>query len=308
MKKKKFTEIYQEIFPEYLSMKELRKKRNKMAIINTTSILTIVILAIKLYWNIFENRMPINTTENFIYFIGIFILVLFYIKISTNVFDSKIEYNSMYKEKIIRPLIESYNGKLKYEPLGTEIESLYKIGNYEYYDLFFSEDYIHGDNIKMSEIRTEQYDYDVNGRKQKYIKFEGLFCVFETQKFVTRPIEITFDRGLDSDIILKKVLMDSGVFEKYFDVSGAEKIEVMQILTAEVMELLLKVKKNCKCKFEISLLGNKILIRFFTGNVFEAENPGEEMIIEHLKYYYDIIDNSILLSEHLVNAVNQCEL
>lgn len=304
--KKKFTEIYQEILPDYISIDKLRKARNRMAIVKGTCVLIIVILILKLLYsfqigNLFEK-------ENIIWGLLLFFAILVNIKIATKTFDTKIEYNSEFKEKIIRPLIESYNGKLKYEPLGTEIENFYRLGNYEYYDFFFSEDYIHGDGIEMSEIRTEREECDENGIRHKYIIFQGLFSMFETSKFVSKEIEIVFDEGLDKQIFSQKVSMDSGEFEKYFDVYGAEKIEVMQILTSDVMEEIIKAKKKCRCKFSIKFVGNKILMRFYTGNVFEADKPGEEFEMIHLKYYYDIIDSTLSLSKYLINSVNQCEL
>lgn len=309
MKKTKFTEIYQNIIKDYISMDELRKVRNRMAIIKNICMLMIFILVLKLYWNIFIAGKNFAITENYIWIFGIFIFIFINIKISTKTFDTKIEYNTEYKEKVIRPLIEQYNGTLKYQPLGAEMEHLYKLGNFEYYEYFFSEDYIYGNNLKMSEIRTEREEQEIDGKKTKYIVFEGLFTVFETQKFVSRSIEIVFDKGLDKNINSSKVLMDSGEFENYFDVHGAEKIEIMQVLTSDVMDTILKVKRKCKCNFSIKFVGNKIFIRYYTGNIFEAlGNKNTEFTMDLLKYYYDLIDNTLLLSEYLVKSVNECEI
>ena len=222
------------------------------------------------------------------------------------VVDEKVK--KEFKEKIIKPLIELYNGKLKYQPLGADIENKYKIGMFEYYDIFFSEDYIYGDGIEIAEVRTEREEIDELGVKRKYIIFQGLFSCFETSKFVSRDIEIVFDEGLDTRISSSKIAMDSAEFEKYFDVYGAEKIEIMQILTADVMEAIIKVKKKCKCKFSIKFVGNKILFRAYTGNIFESEKLGEEFNIDHLKYYYDIIDSILNLSKYLISSINQCEI
>lgn len=304
--KKKFTEIYQEIFPNYVSMDKLKKERNKMAIIKGICIIFISILTAKLFLsfrtgNLFEK-------ENIIWGLFLYIFVLVNIKISTKTFDTKVEYNLEFKEKIIKPLIELYNGKLKYQPLGADIENKYKIGMFEYYDIFFSEDYIYGDGIEIAEVRTEREEIDELGVKRKYIIFQGLFSCFETSKFVSRDIEIVFDEGLDTRISSSKIAMDSAEFEKYFDVYGAEKIEIMQILTADVMEAIIKVKKKCKCKFSIKFVGNKILFRAYTGNIFESEKLGEEFNIDHLKYYYDIIDSILKLSKYLISSINQCEI
>lgn len=304
--KKKFTEIYQEIFPNYVSMDNLKKERNKMAIIKGICVFFIFILIAKLLLSFRAGKL--FEKENIIWGLLLYIFILVNIKISTKTFDTKVEYNSEFKEKIIKPLIELYNGKLKYHPLGADIEKKYKLGMFEYYDFFFSEDYIYGDGIEIAEVRTEREEIDELGVKRKYIIFQGLFSSFETSKFVSKEIEIVFDEGLDKRILSSKIAMDSVEFEKSFDVYGAEKIEIMQILTADVMEAIIKAKKKCKCKFSIKFVGNKILFRAYTGNIFESEKLGEEFNIEHLKYYYDIIDSILNLSKYLIPSINQCEI
>ncbi len=321
--KRKFTDIYNEIYKDYLSMEQLRKNRNIMAIINViTFLIVVVLIGVFLFnytnyikasynyhdYNSFDMGRQQLLKKNGICFILLFIVLFVRIKLSTKTFDTKIEYKDTYKQKIIKPLIESYNGKLKYQPLGGDIKSLYNLGRFEPYDIFFSEDYIYGEKIKMSEVRTVEEYIDENGIKQKRILFFGLFSIYEASKFLSKPIEIVFDRGLDNQIISDKVLMDSGEFEKYFDVYGAEKIEVMQLLTSDVLEVLIKVRRILKCNFEIKLIGNKILIRYHTGDIFEADEVGVPLTIQQLKDAYDLIDNTIILSEYFEKAINECEL
>ena len=62
--------------------------------------------------------------------------------------------------------------------------------------------------------------------------------------------------------------MDSEEFEKIFDVFSKDKILAMQILTADVMESLIKFKNKYDIDFEIVLMNNNIYLRFFVSNMF----------------------------------------
>ena len=105
-----------------------------------------------------------------------------------------------------------------------------------------------------------------------------------------------------------RVNLDSQEFEKYFDVYSTDKIIAMQLLTADIMQLLINFKKEMKMYYEITIKNNSIYIRFRTGKMFEPVSVFGFSLDKKIIYkYYKILDFVFSLTDNLINLIKETE-
>ncbi len=118
--------------------------------------------------------------------------------------------------------------------------------------------------------------------------FEGIFGVIEHKNYFESHIRIhTSNREFNQS--KKKVNMDSVEFEEYFNVLCDDKIMATRIVTADIMEMLVKFYKEYYLDFEIIIYKNKIYMRFFTGPMFEPKIFGNVLDKNYLCAYYAFV-------------------
>ena len=284
---KNFDEIYQQIYTE--SGQELKKENMRK---NSFLILILIALGIItiMYFNFFT------------LFIFIIVLIVLAVKMSKQYGA----YKKVYKEKVISRFVKEYSEQLDYIPQrGISSREYQQAGFDGYYDRYHSEDLIKGQilencNITMSEVHTEREetttDSDGNTTTTYVTIFHGLFA------------KITLDKSfhLDFKIIRnslfkgkKRLEMDSGEFEKIYDVITEDKIATLRVVTSEVMQMLIDFKNKYKVVPEIVLYGNNIYIRFEIGSVFEPNLIRSDMDYDKLKKNYDTINFTINLTKDM---------
>ena len=82
----------------------------------------------------------------------------------------------------------------------------------------------------------------------------------------------------------------------------------MQILTADIMEMLIEFKKASKIEYELTLKGNQIYLRFFTGAVFEPNILKKSLDYNTLKRYYDIIEFIFKVTRSINKVIEETEI
>ena len=107
------------------------------------------------------------------------------------------------------------------------------------------------------------------------------------------------DKSIKNNLIIKqdksirkkeKLEMDSTEFEKLFDVSSEDNIIGMQILTHDVMELLIDYRKYLKRPFDICIYEDTIYIRIHCGTMFEAKINSKTFVDkEQTEQYYNML-------------------
>ena len=292
---KNFNEIYEEIYRECLEpLEKLRKKSRNTIIYSTLISLTIgIILAI--------------ITKS-IAMISLAIVISFFIEIFSK---SNAKYRTMFKEDIIKKFVKSYSENLEFYPTRGIPKAIYNLAKFEYYDRYRSEDLITGIleggyAINMAEVKTETESRDSDGDTTTYTVFHGLFAEIELNKKVNSCVKIR--KNAISLFNKERIEMDSGEFEKKFNVYSTDKIIAMQLLTSDIMQMLLDFKEENKLVPEITIEGNKFYIRFETGGVFEAKLMKKALDYDMLKKYYDIINFTLDLTEKFLNNINETEL
>lgn len=297
---KSFNEIYEQVYKEsYGELETLRKERAKKV-----SIFILIVAVVVLTTSIL-----INTLFPFIFVAGLIILVI-------GIANNSTKYTTSFKENIIQPFVKNADENLSYFPKQGIPSALYRRGGFEqHYDNYYTEDLIKGvlDNkyeVKMAEVRTEEETTDSDGDRHTYTLFHGIFGNVECSKDITTTLKVHSDKGFLGSIFKgkTKVDMDSEEFEKYFDVYGDNKIIAMQILTSDVMAMMIDFRTQHKIKYELTIKDKQIFIRFHTGEVFEPKLFKDSLDYNMLKRYYDIIDFIFKVSREINKAIDATEI
>lgn len=301
-----FNEIYQEVYAEVgEDLKEIKSSNTTRVLIFIVCIVALIIIGF-----VINERMA--------WFIDFFIIALVVVFFVIKLDKQYNKYKKIYKDKVINRFVKGYSDTFEYSP-DQGISSLtYNKADFDgYYDRYHSEDLIQGtilENcpISVAEVHTEREetttDSEGNTTTSYVTLFHGLFACIELNNFNTVCFKILRNK-LFSGIFKGKnrLEMDSGEFEKIFDVKTDDKISTLRILTSDVMQMLIDFKSNNKVTPEISLVNNKLFIRFEVGNVFEPNLIKGDMDFDKLKNNYDIINFVFKLAEEFSKNILEFE-
>lgn len=296
-----FNEVYQKLYTEKNEkLENLRKQKVNRVLLLIVAMVILVAITLKVMSPI---MMPI------IFFIFA-ISIIIYVRI-----DMKSNYTRTFKKEIIEPFVKECDTNLNFNPNRGISSKIYREAEFEYYDDYYSEDLIEGilDEkyaVRMAEVKTEEESTDDDGHRTRSTVFYGIFGQVECAKNLPGVIKIRSDKGFLGKLFQSKtkIEMDSSEFEKHFDVFGNNPIIVMQILTADIMEMLIEFKEKYKIKYELTIKDGMIYIRFHTGGVFEPKLFDKSLDYDTLKRYYDIMDFIFSVSRRVNKAIEETEI
>lgn len=317
---KKFEDLYNEIEENdeiKLAWEDARaeqKKINKISItisISITLVLVILMIIVLNKGHEFGRMMIVPPFIFGIFFINIiiFIISLFFRK-------KQRKYNTIFKETIIKKIIENFYNNVEYFPNKEMPRRIYDEERYEYYNRYYSDDYIEAKinnkyDIEMAEVKTveEETRTDSDGDKHttRTTKFHGIFAKIVIDKSINSELKI---KRNGSGIFGKNRLeMDSSEFEKYFDVSATNKIIGMQLLTADIMEELIDFQNKTNMRYDIIINNSNIYFRFHSGAMFEAGSLKKGVIDKEMiqKYFY-MLNFTYNLSDKIIKLINETEI
>lgn len=320
---KEFEDLYNEIsvneelnsvWEEALTEKKRNKKIAIAIFLPLILIITIILLVSIIKLEGFN--FLIIPKMMFVLFPVMFFLGIIIFGIST-VFSKKYrEYANTFKGIVIKKLIENFYNNVEYYPQKQMPERIYDEEKYEYYNRYYSDDYIEAKinnkyDIGMAEIKTvhETTRRDSNGRTKtsRTTMFHGIFA------------KIVIDKSINSELKIKqngsfifgknKLEMDSSEFEKYFDVSATNKIIGMQLLTADIMEELIDFINKTNIKYDIVIKDSNIYLRFHCGTMFEPQALKKGIIDKkQLQKYFYMLNFTYNLSDKIIKLIHETEI
>lgn len=319
-KKKDFERLYSDICSNSnqinVSLNEAKKEKRKLNKIKLIICLIVDTILYFLLINFLSITFSIYSLFPVIMLIVIFDFII--CKGIGSIFGKKQkEYNSKFKEIVIKKIMDNFYENLEYFPNKQLPEAVYKEAKYnEYYTNYDSEDYLEAKinneyDIDLAEVITtseEEYtDSEGNEHTNEVTVFNGLFTKIVIDKSINSKIEIV----QNGQVLFnkKRLKMDFNEFEKYFDVVSQNKILGMQILTPDVMLELLEFLNNYNTKFDIVINNNVIYIRFHCGPMFESaklEKGAFDRVV--LKEYYDMLKLTYDLSCKLISTIKELEI
>ena len=166
----------------------------------------------------------------------------------------------------------------------------------------------------MAEVFIKHLYTDSYGYQSETPIFNGLFAFIETNSSFKDRLYITKNSSYDNKESLYerrenyyniKTKIDSTEFENIFDVYSNNQIISLQILTHEVIEMILDFYNEFKVNFEITIKEKFIYIRFFTYDMFEAPLSNKYSLDKDTLYkYYRTLDFTLNLSTKLSDLMN----
>jgi len=292
---KKFNEIYKEVYDDFSKPLEQMRKKSRSEILIVSSIAIVLGLVISII------------TKTLIFMMLSVIIIILYMVLS----KSGKKYKKFFKENVVSKFVKEYSEELGYSPERGISAETYQEGQFESYDRYHSEDLIHGTleggyKINMAEVHTEDESTDQDGHTTYVTIFYGLFAEVEFDKYISTNIKIR--KNAWSIFKKNKIEMDSGEFEKIYNVYSDDKIVTMQLLTSDIMQMFIDFKERYKIAPEITLYNNKMYIRFRTGDMFEAKIIKKALDYETLKKYYDTINFTLGITEKFLKNIKETEI
>ncbi|MBR2430957.1 MAG: DUF3137 domain-containing protein [Clostridia bacterium] len=173
---------------------------------------------------------------------------------------------------------------------------------------YYSENHIYGylDDKKeiymeMAEaISTEKVDYP---KDDEIIFFKGVFLVANINKKIYNTINITPNTYFYNT---HNVKMDNTEFEKYFDIKCEDKVLVMRIFTAEVIDKLCNLYNKCNIQYEIIVDNNKIYLRFDFYPLLDINEW--TLSKDNIKYNCERVMYMIEIAKMIAQSINELEI
>jgi len=316
---KTFDEIYEELQSADNSelnsaWQEAKKESEKAKRITMITCLVINVIAFIIILILLSNGLNLEMllpTIVPILIVNIFAIVIINIIFSKN----RNNYSAKYKQIVINKLINNFYNNVEYFPQKPMPEYIYKDLEYEYYNRYNSEDYLeaqinNGNSIQMAEILTQEEetykDSDGNTKTRTITKFYGLFAKIVMDKSIMGELKIMQNGTM---LFGNKLKMDSSEFEKYFDVQASNKIIGMQLLTADIMEELVRFVNETNMKYDVYIKEKELYLRFHSGEMFEAGNIKSGVLDRKLihKYFY-MLNFTYNLSNKIINLVKDTQI
>ena len=290
-----------------------KQEKKKKKLICIPLILIVDLLLIFLFTNIFSNFGTRYGLFPYIFIIPpILIIDVFILAIVSLAFSKKSRlYNDGFKEKVMDKIFKNFLNDVDYIPKKLMPQSIYREGKYDgYYNRYYSDDYVEGkiDDkylIKMAEITTK-YNNKGNNPKDDVTIFSGLFAKINIGKSINNELRIK-----QNGTFLKKnrLEMDSDEFEKCFDVISTNQIIGMQILTHDIMDMLVDFRNQLKMPLDILIRDDIMYIRLHVGKMFEAKfNKNAVIDKQNAQKYFNIVNFIYSLSKKMIQTVEETEV
>lgn len=301
-----FEDIYEKIVKKPKAI--LEKKRIKFLIMISFYFL-IAMMMFWLMYNILKYSPNIyNSYEIFI----IFVLLVGsgFIKLYKSSYK---KYSIYYKNYVIDEFVKLIDTNFSYYPENGMGSGLYNKGDYAVYARdVISDDMIEGKiddcYIMFSDVQAYRVKYN-GSRETKELAFSGYVAYVEIKNKFEDSVTITNQNIFFRDIEKRnKIKLDSSEFEKNFDVYGNNSVLAYRFLTSDIMELILNFKKTLNVRFEIKILKNRMLIRFFTNEVFEAKVLKSSINKKALRRDYELLNFVLKLTKKMTKICNEIEL
>jgi hypothetical protein len=203
-------------------------------------------------------------------------------------------------DKIYQPIFRELNLEFEYQK-NLDLEEVLSSRLFKKPDEYNSDGLIKGvvldfpfkaSNISLWEIEEER-DSEGNTQTVRNLIFSGRLYIIDTP-FNKRKIIITSGRhNLPSTKGMQKTKLESGEFNKLFRVLAEDQVEVRRVLTPNVMERFIDLRKKVG-EFHVSIIENKVYVAIKKSMKIKIKiNKPVKEIIEHAKHLAEIEIESV---------------
>ncbi|HQI45408.1 MAG TPA: DUF3137 domain-containing protein [Bacteroidales bacterium] len=265
---KSFEEVYREIQAHLYSLEELRKNQRYRMWIFILSWILVFFIGILFFL----------TGKETVILIALFIIIGYGIVALIYGRKAIYKFKQTYKDIVIGPLVRAIGPGLQYQ------KNNY-INSDRYYesriflqtaDRYIGEDYVYGmidkTAIEFSELHTEYRTQDEDGKTHYHTIFKGLFLVADFHKDFKSKVVVMPDYtekvlggvanffqkiNISRD---KLVYMEDPEFEKMFKVYSNDQVEARYILSPNMLNRIVLMKKRLNKKIHLSFVNSKMFL------------------------------------------------
>lgn len=290
-------ELYERLLPKLNALEKMRqgilvKKRNTQLVCVVMGVVVVVLgLGLMGAAGLFVGFIMLG--------VGVFGIYFFY---QQQVGNDIRRYRGLYKNEVITRIASEVEPGLKYSPYGGISKHQFKqIGHYsKRIDRYASEDYFHGTlgatELYFAEIhaeyKTTNTDSDGGQSTTWHTIFEGVLFAADFHKDFTTWVTIKPDKesGMFGWIGTKvqklsssHIRMENPEFEEHFKVNAGDDQEARYLLTPDMQERLLGLKKNYGKSVIISLEGGCVYVTipnsedWFESSIYESALSEEKV-------------------------------
>lgn len=289
---KTFDEVYNGISKEtFETLEVLRKKDNKS---DKLSVLLVIFFVLASILN-FSYRKHIVLGEVIIFFIVY--------KLSQKI--SKSEFSDEYKEKIIKPIVESYDDEMTYCTQGKITEDEYAGMGFRTSDKFYSNDSFEtkDEKIRASVVTVVDISNNDEGHEERRVIFDGVCAIFTLDNFSEEVISLKIDSKVRNFLNnAEKIEVDSAEFERDFDLYCKNRTYAMEIFTSDFLDLLSKISKENNTTYDFIIKENKLCVRYHKTSVFDVSTKTglqKESIESTYEKFYKMMNLLTSLKENI---------
>lgn len=228
------------------------------------------------------------------------------------------KFKSIFKDRVIRKIIDYIDPNLKYYPDRFIGRSIFQMANFfpsNRIDKYEGDDLVEGvigkTKIQFSELRVqEERKSDKNSYYQDI--FKGLFLIIDFNKnlkgrtYVMPDIndktysKFFFFGEKKKTLYGELVKLEDPEFEKNFAVFSTDQIEARYILSTSLMERIVKLRNRIGRQVLFCFANSQIYIAIpFTMNLFEPRIMKKTIEFSLLRVYYELLLDSIGIVEEL---------
>lgn len=273
---KEFDEVFNNIPKEDLEELEILRKKDIKS--DRKSILLVIFFILMTILNFYIAKMIV---------IGEIIICYVVHMLSKKIPIS--EFTGKYKEKIIKPIVESYNNEFSYNLDNQITEEEYSQTGYSTGDEFYHSNYFEtiDGKMKASEISILNKSEDKDGNTNYKTLFDGVFFIITLNNFSKEVITAKTDSKIRNFLnIDNKVEVDSSEFEKNFDLYCKNRIYAMELFTSDFLVLLAELSEKDDTKYDFVIKENKLYVRYHKGTIFNI-NVKKALQEESIKNIYE---------------------
>jgi len=223
-------------------------------------------------------------------------------------------YNTIKKEiaeRIYQPIFRKLNLEFEYQK-NLDLEEVLSSRLFKKPDEYNSDGLIKGvvldfpfkaSNISLREVRVK-IDSKGNTQIKLYLIFSGRLYIIDTP-FNKKKIIITSGRyNLPSTKGMQETKLESEEFNKLFRVFAEDQVEVRRVLTPNVMERFIDLRKKVG-EFHVSIIENRVYVAIKKSMKIKIKiNKPVKEIIEHARHLAEVEIESV---SSLINTLKMQE-
>lgn len=208
------------------------------------------------------------------------------------------------KTQIIQKLILAVEPNIRYKEMEEHIYVIRELCEYagfrDKYNTHRLTDYMEYELSQNVKVKLADVFLGIRARRGgTTCTFEGITAKVAREKIVTNEILIERKRFFES----RYKFITDGEFDEIFDLSVLNKEDAETRINARVRNEIVRLYKQYGIMFEISLKGNFLYVRFYTGDLFDGKWSGSIIDEKKLHREYVIFKSILKIIERLNEIV-----